>query len=290
MGPTNKRNHSETAGGEGGGTTDARKFKRPRTLNRKGVLKKQDHDEPKVDSTRVLRNRIRDLKRLLSHIDNDADNKMPANIRIERERELETCEHELAEKQQQQRETDFRNKIIGRYHHIRFFERQKATRAVKRIQKQHAALADDDHAEKAKLRQTLHNAEVDLNYTIYCPLLKNYVSLYPRTDKKPTPATKATPATVFPDGPKGDIEMWKAVENAMENNALEALRNSREGVTIPGPKHPVPEANKTKKDHLREKKEKQKEEKQDGSAVSPTNGGGDNEEEDDEDSDGGFFE
>ena len=124
MGPVHKRKHTEVAGGAAGtgaGGHDTRHSKKPRTHFRKGNSKNATQNGPKGDSTSVLKNRIRNLKRLLSHVDNDAGNKMPANIRIERERELETCEHELEEKQTQQRETDFRNKIIGRYHHIRFF-------------------------------------------------------------------------------------------------------------------------------------------------------------------------
>ncbi|PVH97591.1 hypothetical protein DM02DRAFT_658173 [Periconia macrospinosa] len=284
MGPIHKRKHAEVAGGSArvGGPHDARKFKKPRTYPRKGNSNPATENAAKVDSTSVLKNRIRDLKRLLSHIDNDADSKMPANIRIDRERELETCEHELAEKLIQQRETNFRNKIISKYHHIRFFERQRATRNIKRLQKQLAAL--DDESEKTRLQQMLQNAEVDLNYTIYYPLLKSYVSLFPKPKKDGSPSTEDA-STVKEEtsgpgtGPKGNIEMWKAVEKAMEDGTLEALRNSREGVTIP-----------TKKDPKREKAEKQKQKQNQGkaqtSAPAPANGVNS----EDEDSDGGFFE
>ena len=99
-----------------------------RGQNKPGLTrgKKPSHDdETKADSTSSLKSRIRNLTRLLEHLDRDAKNKVPANVRNERERELEACKHELAEKLATDRETDFRNKIIGKYHHIRFFGRSR---------------------------------------------------------------------------------------------------------------------------------------------------------------------
>jgi hypothetical protein len=77
--------------------------------------------EPKTNATNALKNRIRSLRRLLEHVDNVPKHKMPANVRIERDRELEACEHELAEKTAAGREAELRNKMIGKYHQVRFF-------------------------------------------------------------------------------------------------------------------------------------------------------------------------
>jgi flagellar biosynthesis/type III secretory pathway chaperone len=68
-----------------------------------------------------VKSRARDLRRLLEHVDNEPKHKMPANVRIDRERELEACEHELAEKTAAAREAELRNKMIGKYHQVRFF-------------------------------------------------------------------------------------------------------------------------------------------------------------------------
>ncbi|KAJ4304767.1 hypothetical protein N0V90_000295 [Kalmusia sp. IMI 367209] len=191
-------------------------------------------------------------------------------IRIERERELESCKHELEEKRTAQREGEFRNKIIGKYHHIRFFERQKATRTVKRLHKQLATLEDEtDRAEKLR---SIHNAEVDVNYTLYYPLLKPYISLFPKQEKSDSSAESRTE---FPDGPKGDIDMWKTVEKAMEEQTLEALRESRDGVTIPAP----PKNNQAQKVKTDQRKAKKSED-----AAKD-----DEDEDEDEDEDGGFF-
>jgi type VI protein secretion system component VasF len=72
-------------------------------------------------SASALKNRIRDLKRLLAHVENVPKHKMSAGARIERERELEACEHELAEKTMKAHESEHRKKMIGKYHQVRFF-------------------------------------------------------------------------------------------------------------------------------------------------------------------------
>ncbi|KAJ4360899.1 uncharacterized protein N0V89_001468 [Didymosphaeria variabile] len=216
---------------------------------RSGPSKSAEEEEAQK-SINALKSRIRNIRRLLAHTDNDPTNRMPQGIRIERERELESCKHELEEKETAKREAKFRNDIIGKYHMVRFFERQKATRTVKRLHKQLATLANE--SEKAEKMRSIHNAEVDLNYTLYYPLLKTYVSLYPKGQKEDGKSGDTTPPT---DGPKGDVDMWKTVEKAMEEQTLEELRESREGVTIPG----APESSKAKetsKDGKKDKKEK----------------------------------
>ena len=202
---------------------------------------------------------------------------MPQGIRIERERELESCRHELEEKQTAQREAKFRSDIIGKYHMVRFFERQKATRTLKRLHKQLTVL--EDESEKDSKMRSIHNAEVDLNYTLYYPLLKTYVSLYPKQQKD---GDKSSDAASLPEGPKGDVEMWKRVEKAMEDRALEELRESREGVTIPGaPTRTQPKT--TKKAEKKDKQEYAKQKKTQDTRMAA----GDQDE--DEDSDEGFF-
>ncbi|OAG06395.1 uncharacterized protein CC84DRAFT_1090763 [Paraphaeosphaeria sporulosa] len=216
-----------------------------------GHPKSGDGEEEEAQrSINALKSRIRDLRRSLAHVDSDPKNRMPQGIRIERERELESARHELEEKETAKREAKFRNDIIGKYHMVRFFERQKATRILKRLHKQLAAL--EDEPEKAEKMHSIHNAEVDLNYTLYYPLLKAYVSLYPKQQKEDSKSGDAAPPT---DGPKGDVNMWKTVEKAMGEQTLEELRESREGVIIPG----APENSKAKnlkKDAKKDTKEK----------------------------------
>lgn len=86
------------------------------------------HDNENGRTPNALKSRIRDLKRLLVHIDNVPKHRMSAGARQERERELEACEHELAEKIKANREAEYRDKMIGKYHQVRFFGRSFASK------------------------------------------------------------------------------------------------------------------------------------------------------------------
>lgn len=128
---------------------------------------------------------------------------------------------------------------------------------MKRLKKELAAAEDADEEEKLALQRKLHNAEVDVNYAISYPLMKPYSSLYPTSkSKKSAKATetddsdeaKSRPEDV--DGPKGDVEVWKMVEQAMQDGTLETLRNSKTRDEIPGapPKKSKPAKGKNAKD------------------------------------------
>lgn len=65
----------------------------------------------------------------------------------------------------------------------------------------------------------MHIAEVDLNYTQYCPLVETYVSLYPQ--KKGDGEEDDAKGQEPPSKPA----MWAEVEKAMEKGTLQRLRN-----------------------------------------------------------------
>ena len=103
--------------------------------------------------------------------------------------------------------------------------------------KKELSTIEDDTKEKAKLQQKIHNAQVDVNYAMYYPLMKPYSALYPKpkTSKKSKDDSdeeeedsNTTNGEVY--GAKGNIEMWHAVETAMEEGTLDALRNSKDSV------------------------------------------------------------
>lgn len=117
-----KRKHTDTAGAGHEPKTFAKKQRsEPRHGSARFNPYNRPKAEPKANSTNKLKGRIRDLKRLLEHVDNVPKHKMSAIQRVERERELEACEHELAEKVAAGQEAAFRNKMISKYHQIRFF-------------------------------------------------------------------------------------------------------------------------------------------------------------------------
>ncbi|KAF2628239.1 hypothetical protein BU25DRAFT_431037 [Macroventuria anomochaeta] len=252
-----KRKHEEVADLE---TANPATTKKPRAFPNAGKTRHKrpnaakDKDSEYGASANALKNRIRDLKRLLAHVDNVPKHKMSASSRIERERELEACEHELEEKTMRARESEYRKKMIGKYHQVRFFDRQKATRILKRLKKELAAAEDDE--EKSTLQKKLHNAEVDVNYAIAYPLMKPYSSLYPKSkntkskNAESDDSDEAKSKAEETDGPKGDVMVWKMVEQAMEEGTLETLRNSKSREEIPGapPKKSKTAKTKTTKD------------------------------------------
>jgi type VI protein secretion system component VasF len=121
-----KRKHTETSED---GASAPKPFKKHRAFkpgqsNQQSKHHKRpnlSHDDENGRSTNALKSRIRDLKRFLTHMDSVPKHKMSAGARQERERELEACEHELAEKLSSSREAEYRKKMIGKYHQVRFF-------------------------------------------------------------------------------------------------------------------------------------------------------------------------
>lgn len=167
-------------------------------------------------------------------------------------------------------------------------DRQKATRTLKRLKRELASL--EDQSKKLEQLRKIHNAEVDVNYAIYYPLLKPYSSLYPRSkrDKNKVEESADDEGTVQNEADtediKGDPEMWKAIERAMEEGTLDALRNRTSTATTL----------RIKDDERPEKKTRQKPKKgfrsggmtQVGKEAKPIP----QKEDDDDESDGNFFE
>ena len=75
-------------------------------------VKKRKFGKPSPKSASSLRTKIRDITRQL-----DRAQKMPANIRVDKERELAGYRGDLEHLEEQ----NHRKKIIGKYHMVRFF-------------------------------------------------------------------------------------------------------------------------------------------------------------------------
>ncbi|KAI9875463.1 MAG: 18S rRNA maturation protein [Pleopsidium flavum] len=205
--------------------------------SRQGNLQQQDnHAQKRVRkpqpfssmpaSMHLLKKKIRDTTRLLEHAEN-----MPAGVRIENERALAGYKQELEAADEGRR----KSKMIKRYHMVRFFERRKATRHMKKLQKRLAEASDVK--ETKRVEGLIHNAEVDLNYTIYCPLDEKYTGLYPR--KQDSEDEEAVTARHM--GEKPWLPLWKVVERCMEEGTLEALRNSNGQFEAPTKEDSEPE-------------------------------------------------
>ncbi|PVH87045.1 hypothetical protein DL98DRAFT_556999 [Cadophora sp. DSE1049] len=202
-----KRKHQETEPEEA--VHPSRQFQVPVKPAKKlrrfepAVYKKQAH----ASSVNAIKKRIRDVTRRLERSEN-----APADKKLEDERALTAYQQELAGAEAEK----IRQKMIKKYHMVRFFERQKATRQLKKLRKR---LLDAKSTEEVEtLKAQMHIVEVDLNYTQYYPLSEAYVSLYPLTktgDEEHDDSKKEKPKP----------PMWAEVEQAMEDGTLNRLRN-----------------------------------------------------------------
>ncbi|KAK4899682.1 hypothetical protein LTR27_002948 [Elasticomyces elasticus] len=164
----------------------------------------------KAHTVHDLKANIRSLRRLLS---NPVD-KLPATVRVEKERALRTAESELAETEKAKK----RSEVIGKWHKVRFFERQKAGKRVKKLRKELGSGEDVG----GKLRE----AEVDVAYAVYFPLEREYMPLFARKKKVEGEGEDDSPEPVEYER-QGDAEMWERVKKCMEDGTLEALRNGK---------------------------------------------------------------
>ncbi|KAF2455961.1 hypothetical protein BDY21DRAFT_365173 [Lineolata rhizophorae] len=178
------------------------------------------NSRPRKYAVGRVKKRIRDIERLLRK--QDIKN---ADARVELERELVTCKHELERNESGKK----RQKMIAKYHKVRFFDRQRATRRLKRLKKKR--WGDLSPGELSKLDEEVYEAEVDLNYTLYYPLEERYSSLFPRAKGDNHAGDGATGlAQDGSDEVPGRVRnerMRLLVKNAMNNSTLEDLRNGK---------------------------------------------------------------
>ncbi|KAG7100628.1 rRNA-processing protein efg1 like [Verticillium longisporum] len=235
----------------------------PRHSNKK--FKPSNSDGRPQVSKKWKQKRIRDIKRQLQRNSN-----MPATIRHDLEQEIQSLQNQKGEDKVRKMRSD----MIGRYHMVRFFERQKATRRLKKFQR--ALKEAEDPEKKAKLEADVHMSEVDIAYTHYFPHLEPYISLWPKTredgDAKPTESENArapgVPKPVFSENPEDKPPMWHVMEKLMEEGpaALEKLRDRRDAVGLPAKAMPEtsfrpapaekPKEAQDKKHHAKEKPNK----------------------------------
>ena len=100
----------------------------------------------------ALKDKIRGLQRLLAY----PGSKMPADVRQDKERELAGY---LADQQKEQAEKD-KNKNLTRYHFVRFMERKKAERALKKLISEESILLQSLKLPSSLKNQT-HRTEAD---------------------------------------------------------------------------------------------------------------------------------
>ncbi|KAK0666007.1 hypothetical protein QBC41DRAFT_358467 [Cercophora samala] len=202
-----KRSQSEAQGPGGDNMHPSRKRARDDRPHRTKPPKPVD-----LENNAAIKKRARAIERLLAH---DPE-KLPAHKKRELERELAAHKRRIADAQYKKT----RSKMISKYHMVRFFERKKAIRIAKQLEKKLAQTTDAD--EIAKLKDDLHKAQVDIDYAIYYPFLEPYISLY----AKPAAGEEEKAAQyLHTERPP----MWALIEKTREEGkkALERLQNRK---------------------------------------------------------------
>ncbi|KAL8825760.1 MAG: hypothetical protein Q9170_007667 [Blastenia crenularia] len=189
--------------------------KQPHKSKRKAP--KASHVDSNSVSVSALRAKIRDVSRVLDHAQT-----LPLDVRIEKERALAGYKQDL-ETAQHEKE---RQRLIKKYHMVRFFERQKATRNLKKLRIRLAS-AIPNTVEHQELENQVHCAEVDLNYTLYHPLMEKYVGLFPRQEIQKTQDLEGVPIEKSTPQQENKPAIWKIVESSMVNGTLQDLRDGR---------------------------------------------------------------
>ncbi|CAK7223428.1 18S rRNA maturation protein [Sporothrix eucalyptigena] len=172
------------------------------------------------ESSNWAKKRARTIERRLRNPDT-----LPANVQRDLERELATLQRQIEGRQDKRQ----RAHMISKYHMLRFFERKKATRRQKQLQKR--LDAEENTAVKEELEGDLRVAEIDVLYPQYYPFLQPYVSLYPKKsddDDEKDEKKDDKDAAQFFRGPRPP--MWDEIKMAYEKGgvpALEAIRDRR---------------------------------------------------------------
>lgn len=172
---------------------------------------------------------------------------MPMTVRQEKERELAA----LLLDQQKAALAENAKKNLKRYHFVRFVERQKAQRVMKKLHKLREQGKITNEAQKKELEEKIHETEVDFAYTQYAPLGEKYISLYVEENtEKGTSKPRMNPKAyaILNDEQRGELRdfadelanvarsaagtkppMWYTVEKYMAEgkNKLEALREGK---------------------------------------------------------------
>ncbi|WVW84876.1 hypothetical protein I302_106911 [Kwoniella bestiolae CBS 10118] len=126
-----------------------------------------------------LKGQIRQTKRLL------AKDTLEPGLRVQTQRRLTSLEADLANAMKR----DVEKKNGAKYHMVKFFERQKLLRIIKRLQRK---LKEEGKSDKKlnKRQEELDDARVMMNYVLNFPNTEKYISLFPPSSSSSSTSTK----------------------------------------------------------------------------------------------------
>ncbi|KAJ7568796.1 hypothetical protein O6H91_01G048900 [Diphasiastrum complanatum] len=144
-----------------------KKKKGPLHLHAKGI----DKSKKKKPKTVSIKNQIRSVERLLKK-------NLPREIKDAQEKRLA----ELKKEADLHATSELERKMAVRYRKVKFFERRKIERMIRRLEKQQRVLADQVVAENSEqaenISQQLAQLQEDLEYVRFFPKTEKYVSLF----------------------------------------------------------------------------------------------------------------
>ena len=96
---------------------------------------------------------------------------------------------------------------------------------------------EQESEEYVDLKEKIHRADVDLNYTLYCPLAEKYTSLYKCTDDAGNSSTTLGNDSMISQGSESLVHrppLWSVVQACMAEGTLWALRDGKLGHPVAG--------------------------------------------------------
>jgi len=132
-----------------------------------GVLRK-GADKQKNKKTKVvsIKNQIRGIERLLKKV-------LPAEVKDAQKKKLE----ELKQQSDVHFRIELERKMALRYRKVKFFERRKIERRIRRLEKQQRT-SDDNPQRLADIAEQLTQLKEDLEYVRFFPKTEKYISLF----------------------------------------------------------------------------------------------------------------
>ena len=181
--------------------------------------------------------KIHSLRRQLQN----PNTRLPPDLRVAKELELAG----LLTDQRKNMEERERKKQIKKYHFVRFMERKKAEKSLRRLLAKVGEGAEAEGSESStdsteELAAKIEEAKVDLAYTIYAPLADKYVGIFVEASQDGAGANGHSAGddsgTSGEDNPgerrpgRTKNAMWQTVKSLMgDETALEKLRHRSSG-------------------------------------------------------------
>ncbi|KAL5531806.1 EFG1 [Sanghuangporus sanghuang] len=146
-----------------------------RGVKKRRKVRSKDELLAELPGVQKLKAALRQTRRLL------AKDNLAADVRVETERRLKSLESDLRTAELKRKERD----MAKRYHKVKFFERRKVLRKIKRARKMLEGVSATGSSESAAhLDTTLFELRAQLNYILNYPKLEKYISLFPPSREK----------------------------------------------------------------------------------------------------------